>query len=298
MLTIGGLSRKASFHHLFRRAGWQQPARPAPAPAAVVVTASPLASWNIGPDITPGHRRWWAVGRTLTALDSVFFHVLDVPVLAGLWLFRRRFALVPGAWLLLVTGVVLSGLAYRLGVSSGYVSGRHVLLIGLGGVFWGVAGLAGIAGWLGRRLPRWDAPRIALGLLLAVALLPLPKTLARLHAERVGFRQAGEWLARNAPAGDRVLDPFAWSRYHAGRVFTADRDDLPCSDPGVAWVIVERSRSKHAHLWYLVEPARQLAEQGELVRRFEVRRGRHKGTVEIYRVPLQLVPENLHPALG
>src|SRR5262249_60079770 len=100
--------------------------------------------------------------------------------------------------------------------------------------------------------------------------------------------------------GDVVVDPFAWSSYHAGLVIPED-EPVPkpthyhvvggsgqhsnSSRVPVCYVVLDRSRSTHAHLWYLVEPAEALAKLGGPVQRFPVGVGKQRGEVVVYRVP-------------
>jgi hypothetical protein len=249
---------------------------------ATIPPSLPFASWMIDRDIRPEDRYFWSAGALGTMIDKGFFHVLTLPVVVGLWLFRRRFAQVPGLWLMLVQGIVLMALLYWLGQSNGYLGERHVLLIVMGGLYWGVAALGVLAGCLARWVGRGRPATWALLLLVTVALLPLPKTLARLHAERSGFKQAGQWLARTVGPDDELLDPFGWAKYYAGRCF---RERQP-SGAKVYYVVLDHSRSQHPHLWYLLEEAKKLAERGEKVRTFEVQHGKHKAEVFVYRVRL------------
>src|SRR5262249_13862324 len=125
-------------------------------------------------------------------------------------------------------------------------------------------------------------------------LLPLPKTLARLHGERKGFREAGEWLAAHAGRDEEIVDPFSWSAYYAGRTFVAGGARQPTPDdyesrvrkgePFAGYVILDASASKHDHLWYLIDPAKRLAEQGCEVKRFASGAGPRAGAVVVYRI--------------
>jgi hypothetical protein len=236
--------------------------------------------WMYSPDVRPEDRYGWAAWALGAMIDKGFFHVLTLPVAAGMWLFRRRFARVPGLWVLFVLGTVLLALLYRLAQSKGYVGERHVLLIVMGGLYWAVAALGVWAGWLGR-WTRCSAETCALVLLMVVAVVPLPKTLARLHGDRAGFRQAGQWLAENLQPDDQVLDPFGWTKYYAGACFIPE----PPAGAGYCYVVLDESKSKHPHLWQTLRQAEELMKKGELAKSFPARRGKHEATVLIYRVP-------------
>lgn len=276
MFHIGGLSLKTAYKHIRDPEGWQMPAAPVPEARAQLNTTLPLAMWYIGPEVYAKHRYGWAAWAVLATLDKSFFHVLGLPALLALWLFRRRFVEMPGAWVLLLLGLVLLPLLYKLAQSAGYIGERHVLMIVLGGMFAAVATLAALGGWLARGQHPW----YSLALLLVLVALCLPKTLAKLHGNRSGFREAGEWLAANTLPGDEVFDPFAWATYYAGRHFAPP--EAPRSHPPVCYVVTEQSRNKHPHLWYLLDLGAALVRHGEVVHRIPTSRG---AEIVIYRAP-------------
>ena len=286
MWHIGGVSLKPSQYNFFGKP-WQSrstvPVSEGPAPIAH--TPLPLAMWEYNSTARPEDRYFWAVRALVAMVDKGFFHVLTLPFLAGLFLLRQRATRVPGAWVLLALGAVLVALLYRLGQSNGYLGERHVLLIVMGGLYGAVAALGVLCDWVARRVGGLSGSTLTLLVLAGLTLLPLPKTLAPLHAERAGFRQAGRWLAEHVRPGDRVVDPFTWASYHAGLDFRHDPQGAP-SGSSVCYVVLDRSRSKHEHLWYLVGPAEELARQGVEVRRFPVKVGKYRGTVIVYRARL------------
>jgi hypothetical protein len=281
MLHIGAISAKASYKYLTNPDGWKM------APAArggAVVSPLPLAVWNFGPDVQPEDRWGWAAYALASMFDKGFSHAMTLPVLAGLWLYRRRAAREPGLYAHALFAVGLLLLLYRLGQSNGYLGDRHVQMLVVAGLPWGVAALGAMAAWLARRRPALSSQLVALALLLAMTAVPLPKTLARLHAGREGFKSAGQWLATHARPEDRIFDPFAWSHYHARRVFQeVERGPLPHS--GTTYVVLENTDNEHPHLWYLLWPAKKMASEGELVQSFPARRGRAKHEVRVYRHP-------------
>ncbi len=280
MLHIGAVSLKASYRDMLKEEGWRQPTRAAAAPPAHAVAAPlPLAVWEIGPDITPRDRVGGAARSLCVTIDKGFFHVLTLPALLGVWIFRRRGFKVPVVWNLFLSGLFLMGLLWRLGCSAGYIGERHVMLIVLGGVYFAIAAV----GVLGARLTRGGAAWPALVVLVGIVGFCLPKTLGRLHGHRTGFREAGAWLAANTAPGDEVFDPLAWAGYHSGRLFV--RPGAPRSDPPVCYVVIERSDNPHPHLWYLTELAEKLAARGEEVHRVPASRGRSGAELVIYRVP-------------
>lgn len=267
MILIGGVSLKASLKNMTDGKGWGIPAKPV---AAMVNTPLPLALWT-DPGVTPDERYGWATRAVFLTLEKGYFHVFGPLVLLGLWVFRRRFIEVPGAAVMLVSGLALLALLWRLAQSAGYIGDRHVLLIVLGGMYFAAAAVP----WL---TSRWPA-RATTAAFLTLAAVCLPKTLGPLHANRSGFRDAGRWLAANSKPGDDVFDPMAWTSYHAGRLFVPR--DAPCSDPPVCYVVMEKSKNEHPHLWYLLDLAKDLTRDGEVVYRSPTSRG---AEIVIYRV--------------
>lgn len=277
MALIGGFSLKDSYKNMTNPEGWKQPHA---APRAHLATAPlPLADWNIGSDINPEDRNGWAARTLVVMIDKGFFHFLTLPAFLGVWLFRRRPLDVPGLWVLLLAGVVLLGLLWKLGQSSGYIGERHVMLIVLGSMYYAVATVGVVGGWLARG----RHARLSLVVLLALVAVCLPKTLARLHGNRSGFRAAGEWLAANTNPGDDVFDPLAWTGYHAGRLFVPE--NAKRSRPSVCYVVIERSDNDHPHLYYLMDLANALAKRGKEVHRLPIKRGKKTADIVIYRVP-------------
>jgi hypothetical protein len=319
MCFIGGISLKPGIKHIFGKPGWAErvslrregarlgeasSAKPQAAEeqAHVIHAGLPLAMWNYKLGIKSKDRYGWAARALIVIINKGFFHFLSIPFLVGLFLFRRRLVQVPGMWVVLLQGIVLAAGLYRLGQSTGYLSERHALLIVVNGLFWAVATLDILCGWVARRVRRVEGSVLLVGLLAVLAVLPLPKTLAPLHADRAGFRAAGRWLAGQVEPGDVVIDPFAWSSYHAGLglVIPVDHqapEAIHCHVVGgsgqhsdssgapACYVVLDRSRSTHGHLWYLIEPAEALAKQGDPVRRFPVQAGKDRGEVIVYRVP-------------
>src|SRR5262249_33274477 len=181
-------------------------------------------SWWQGNLSESSGRVRWGLWTLTQELIKGFFYVLWVPALGGLWRFRDRFRLVPGAWVLLLVGLIVGFLLYRLAVAVGYLSDRPALLIILPGCYWAVAGLlhwgSGLAAALARLRPVlagtvWTSGRFGSALLLTAFVgVALVKTLEPLHVNRLGFRQAGYWLAANANPGDEIVDAYCWSHYY------------------------------------------------------------------------------------
>jgi hypothetical protein len=306
MLVIGGVTVKNTpnimMHSQRKDADWEGRLRPKPAaePGAMRSGGSVLfADWYIPTrleDLQPSARSVWAIKTYGSLLARGFFYAALLPALLGLWWFRDRFRLVQGTWVVALTCLILSGLLYWVARKMGYLSDRHLLLIVLCGTYWAAAGAIVLGEWLAGRLARlrpalagrpWtDRRGWSVGLLLLLSIAPLPRTLARLHAERAGFRSVGQWLAEHTRPGDFIEDPYCWASYYAGRVFLEGRDDLPAEQPPCYYVVLEQTKNKHSHLvslaWAIIHASMKEARQ---IYCQEVRRGKENVKIEVFRVP-------------
>jgi hypothetical protein len=253
--------------------------------------------------LKPPSRYLWAFKALYVEMGKGFFYVAWLPALLGLWWFRDIFRRVPGAWVLLVSCLFLTGLLYRVAEKMGYLSDRHLLLVILCGSYWAVAAVgilgARLAAGLARLRPVWAASRWtdarcwSLGLLVLLTTSPLPRTLERLHAERAGFRSVGHWLAEHTSPGDFIEDPYCWANYYAGRVFLEGSNDLPTEKPPCYYVVLEESQNPHPHLVSQGIAIIHAHAKGTVpIHREQVRRGKQEAALVVYRVPgpYQLVP--------
>jgi hypothetical protein len=292
--TIGRLTNKHTGQSLLEQLGLvPPPGDPAPQPQAAAEGPMLAVWWNDRG--TPMEKRaWWGFASLLEMLSKGFFYFFWVPTLAGLWWFRDRFRLVPGAWVILLVCAAILYLLYRVAEVMGYLSDRHTLLVLLCGSYFAAAGLGRcgemLAAALARRRPhlagtRWVDPRFWSSAVLALtAAAPLPRTLETLHADRVGFRTAGYWLAEHILPGDYILDPYCWANYYAGHVFTEGRTDLPSHHPPKYYLVLERSQNKHSRLPEQ-EAAVRLAPLGKALKSWQVRRGKTMAEVVVYEMP-------------
>jgi hypothetical protein len=285
--TIGDITVKPTAQKIVAGTGIQPPGD-----HRTAVHGGPLLAvwWQDGDDVNPGQRSMWGLLSLLEVLSKAFFFVFWQAALLGLWLLRGRFRQVPGFWLLALLCGVVGLLLYRVAQVMGYLSDRHTLLIVLAGSYFAMAAIDRTACWVAGQLgripllapTRWASPRCWwFGWFVAAMLLPLPRTLEPLHAERTGFREAGCWLAENTLPGDYVFDPYCWGHYFAGRVFTEGTAGLPAHRPPVYYLVFEESKNKHTRLREH-QAAAKLAPHGKELRRWEVRRGKDPAAVVIY----------------
>ena len=84
------------------------------------------------------------------------------------------------------------------------------------------------------------------------------RTLEPLHGDRVGFREAGQWLAKQAGPNEGVFDPFGWAGYYAGRYFRpGEATNTWCS-----YVVLEEGGNHHSHL--VTVPEAEAAARGPI----------------------------------
>jgi hypothetical protein len=297
----GKLTVKPTAQHFIDRpaAPGADESTPHPPARAAFGEAPPFAVWWVN-DVDPASS-WGAkaVGREFVRGG---YYVLWLPLLPGLWWFRDRFRLLPGAWVLLLVSLAILVLMWRVASLLGYVSDRHLLLPLLCGSYWAVAAaprlVALLAAILGRlpllarlagRLPAAAHPVWACLLLAGLAGATLPKTLEPLHANRSGFRDAGVWIADHGRRWDLVLDPYSWSHYYSGRAFLEDESpEPPPGERQVAYLVVEESGREHLSLPAVAPVKRLAAESGHhKVWQWTGRRRQEVVEVVVYEVPLR-----------
>lgn len=190
-----------------------------------------FAEW--APDGAKGS--WiWGLRALLAEVIKGYSYFFCVPAVVGLWWFRDRLRVVPGAWVLLLASLFHSLILLRMAIRIGYVSERHVLLLVLCGLFWAAAALWALGLWL-----RSGRSAMAVALLVSLAALALAPGLRPLHHNRAGFHAAGLWLASHAHPADEIVDPFCWAHYYAGRVF--QEGAAPERPPEKCYIVVERA---------------------------------------------------------
>jgi hypothetical protein len=271
--AIGGLTNKHTANDVLRQVAAQEPN-----PAGEHYSTGPvLAVWWPDSQSPPAQRIWWGLLTLFAVLCRAFFYVYGLPALLGLWWFRDRFRLVPGAWVMALLCLSLGALLYRVAQLMGYLSDRHTLLIVLCGSYFAAAALARLAALLAGRTA-WSS------LLLALAVLaPLPRTLETLHADRAAFRTAGRWLAAHTLPGDTILDPYRWANYYAGRIFTEGLPEQPASRPPRFYLVVDQSPDKaRAHLPEHHAAAYMAPHYGKLTKTWRVPHGTTWTEVAVY----------------
>ena len=291
MATIGHITSKPTAKQILEGeaitdTSGQSPRSPFLAPTAPMALSVPLAVWWEGGSEGALDRTIWGAHALVYNWVKGMFWVLWFPVLWTLWRFRTNWG---NPWMLPLWGLVVTLLVALFKVASqmGYLSDRHLILLLMLGCYPAISGIFGLLGPTIRRLLLAGRSRLGEKLpslvIAIVVALALTRTLEPLHANRAGFREAGEWIAQNSRPGDPVVDGFCWTHYHAGRVFTeVGPKGIPISDPSVQFIVIERSNNKHARLKTFKEEDLQ-AQGGKVVWTSTPRKD--ESVVVIYRVP-------------
>jgi hypothetical protein len=113
------------------------------------------------------------------------------------------------------------------------------------------------------------------------------KDVEPLHSNRKGFRDAGVWIAEHTAPYDKIMDPYCWTHYYAGRVFVEGKAyDVPDDQPRRCYVVVEESGNEHPRLGTSIPEAKRLALQGQQTFEYKARRKNEVCDVCVYAVPL------------
>jgi hypothetical protein len=205
----------------------------------------------IHPSDSLGTRLLRGVSALATELMHAFHYVGAFAALAGLWWYGPRLRPIPGSWVLFTYGILQTLVLVALSMTAFYVSDRHVLVLIFCVIAPATAGLieaprrflawrqrqAGASRTCGLSLPQWT-----MAVLLVTMVFCLPKSLQRIHGNRVGNHEAGRWLAKNITSGDLVVDDHSWSHYYAGQVFIEGKEPhLPPGYQPTCFVVMTRS---------------------------------------------------------
>jgi hypothetical protein len=239
----------------------------------------------------------WGAWAVIEELVRGFAYVGLVPALFGLFWFGRQWRKGPEIYLLVIVCLLQVMVLCRVGLVVGYVSERHILIVVLCGLYWAVWAtleapkrlqeskikdrLGSFFSVLFRR-----SSTLGASLLVIFMLACLPVCLQPLHANQVGHREAGLWLAQNSRPSDIIVDPFDWSAFYAGAVFRTKCDAALTEPPGV-YVVLEATPKPHPEL-ILLPLAKELAVDGQTV--FDWRPNQHEldhkaQAMQVFRVP-------------
>lgn len=282
MMTIGHLSTKMSVTTTMEGAQAPVPVElETPPVAQVQLLSHPLAIWSLDKN-SPSDRFVWACKAFVQVLSRALFWYLWPFTFVGMWIHRRSLLQQPLTWLYFLTSCAVLAALYRVALRLGYVSERHLLLVVLAVLGPTAAGVTIVADWVARKwfLPTSSA-RVSLALFAILLAIPTYKSLETLHLTRSGFRQVGYWLAAHTDTLETLEDPFGWSYYYSGRIFSepiVGRDSSARKAPRFV-VLEEETGNKHPHLlgW---APAEDLTKQASA--RVVLRQPLRKGEIRVY----------------
>ena len=181
-------------------------------------------------------------------------YVAAVPMLLGMWWTIGSLRKQAAFWAVGAYAAIHVCILMRLAMLACYISDRHVMILVLLASFFVLAGLREVPqrvlGWIsatpGRPEGNCRVTTVCFGILL-VALVGtcLPKSLQRIHGNRVANREAGLWLVqkKRVQPEDHIIDDHAWSHYYSGLMFWEGIEhrfpkDHKCS----CYVVITRSR--------------------------------------------------------
>lgn len=231
-------------------------------------------------------RRIWALKAVGSEVIQAYQYVLGIPLVLGIWFFRRSLMVSPGAWVLAILCLLQIAVLWRLALVMAYVSERHVLMLVLCGVFT----IAAALDWLGGKLAASRINFLHAGWAATVPLAVLtfcwlPVTLKPLHANRAGHKAAGQWLAKNADPNDDLVDPFCWAHYYAGRVFL--EHEAPRAAPPdfkkTRYAVLDAPDKEHPRL-PTMPTANEIATTGRLVYSWPENKPANQAKVFVYAV--------------
>lgn len=220
------------------------------------------------------------------------FHYLGaIGVGLGLLFFGRHLVGQRGFWLLVVYASLQAATLLVLAVQAFYVSDRHMMVIVMPNCYLMAAGLLEAGRLLQSFLVqrswgiRWAHVAPAL-LPIGLALFCMPRTLDRLHANRVGNHLAGLWLKEALRDGDIVVDDHCWSHYFAGQVFLEGKEPpVTSAYQPLCYVVMTRSKQRDVDADRRAEEDKLRQAGGRVVYKWPQRATDEDARVVIYSLP-------------
>jgi 4-amino-4-deoxy-L-arabinose transferase-like glycosyltransferase len=229
---------------------------------------------------------WNSVRALFMELLQGLHYAGIVPALFGFYFAFKDLRRESGFWALLIFAGLHAFILVALGMSVGYVSDRHIMILVIGASYFVVLGLRELptrifsaepTAWY-RSAIVWSVVCFAL-LFLAC----LPKTMQRLHGNRIANHQAGLWLGEHRQVGDHIEDDHSWSAYWSG--YTLREGDVPVlaqSDVPTTYVVLTRSRDPEIGL---KRNSEILSKNARVVFQWPERESIEKARVVVYAQP-------------
>jgi Dolichyl-phosphate-mannose-protein mannosyltransferase len=201
---------------------------------------------------TFGQRLQLGIGALVGEITYSLHYFGCLPLLVALCWQGKAMLRRPEPWVLLIYVLLHVVVLVLLSVSAGYLSDRHVMPLVLVLCYLVAVGFVELATWALAWQQRWvsrlrDCQRLvpvtSLTMLAIFLACCLPLTLKRLHANRIGNHEAGQWLAQRVRPGDLVLDDHCWSHYYAGQVLLEHKvPPAPADYRPTCYVVMTRSQ--------------------------------------------------------
>ena len=243
----------------------------------------PFAAWWDANADGKGNKMVWGTKALASEFLKGGHYLLPILALTGIVLVRKRWTEASVLLLILPLALHLCVLWFMAG-RVGYVSQRHTLLsVMIASIFAAVA-LPVIAVGVANRFNRGSSAAWLVIGVLVVAASCLPRDFHRLHVDRAGHREAGEWIRDQGNLEYPVVDPFGWTEFYSGRTVKGWTTAHPYKPPFIYAVLEPNAKSHHSRLPWL-EPAQKLAEGGEMVFQFPADVPMDRIKIAVYRCP-------------
>jgi 4-amino-4-deoxy-L-arabinose transferase-like glycosyltransferase len=289
VVTIGKLTNKPTglaiidtlFGNKPEKTYFERDSRAPKNPAVDPAVDLPLGAWfNPALDGEQSRSVWGAKAVAMEFMKSCHY-VAAFLALIGIVFLRRQLADPRLAMLLAVALIHLTILWVM--ARGGYVSQRHTLLSVFIACVFSAAAIAGF-GRIGVRWKPtttvWTWGTVWVVMLLAIA---LPRDFRGLHRDRAGHKQAGLWIRENTDPTHKIVDPFGWAEFYAGRsVMNFSHGDARWGSPILYAVVEPNAKSPHSRLDNL-EPAMKLMAAGDKVYQWPVDAEPDQVRVAVYR---------------
>gem|GEM_PF-2374282 len=219
MVMIGGVTNKPSGKNVID--GTPPSGSIRPGLGAIRMDAPLFAEINVETNRGgPLEKATAAAGTMAREYLHASHYAVGILGIVGLFLIRKRLKESPEWFLLLATAAIQLLALARVAYSQGYASERHLLTASFVAVYFTVGGLEPLFAWFAKWPvvgPLYRKPWIESVWVAVLIAICIPSLLKPLHQNRIGFKKAGEFLATELKPEDKLLDPYEWSQYYAGR---------------------------------------------------------------------------------
>jgi hypothetical protein len=252
-VTIGGLSKKATFTEIFNRLRGKPPEQTyynrdeANRGGSNVL----LAAWWSPTENAGESKPLWALKALASEYAKSAFYCTPFLAIIGLMGSWRRLAEAKFALLwctILIHVFVLWILAWFVN----YVSQRHTLLTVMLTCVLAGAALPVIGEWIRRSKSAWFQRKtpwqIGAGIAVLVILPAVARDAQSLHHDRAGYKAAGRWLKERGDPAIPIVDPFGWAEWYSGRALKDYPNPNPTAERELYIIFEPNPKSHHSRL--------------------------------------------------